>query len=169
MGDAQNIEPYFVCVFVCVHLCVMSGCCTWHVYLLPLLSKATIKLARRTSIDLVIPARQADVIASSLTALEIGCGRGARTLQISWLWAKWRTILSFPRLKLVHAAGLEPAQSESQSETSTLRLRLVVKLARRVRIELTQQDLESRSPALGHASALKINFIYCSYICKKLL
>lgn len=51
----------------------------------PYYSKATIKLARRTSIDLVIPARQADVIASSLTALEIGCGRGARTLQISWL------------------------------------------------------------------------------------
>ena len=62
-------------------------------------------------------------------------------------------LYSIPRLKLVRAAGLEPAQSESQSETSTLRLRSDIKLARRVRIELTQQDLESRSPTLGHASA----------------
>ena len=33
-------------------------------------------------------------------------------------------------------------------------------MARGVRIELTQQDLESRSPALGHAPALKNYFLH---------
>ena len=48
------------------------------------------------------------------------------------------------------------ARNPYEERTLLSRSRQAPKLARRVRIELTQQDLESRSPALGHASALKI-------------
>ena len=48
------------------------------------------------------------------------------------------------------------ARNPHEERTLLSRSRQAPKLARRVRIELTQQDLESRSPALGHSSALKI-------------